>query len=236
MSHVPSHGMSPTVLPRRLCVATATASTVATTRTYTVFRRPLPLVTRNAILAERRSQDPCNVNNMIPLGFILLLQTVGEAVAPSILCLALLGAPAAASRRLQACAQADPGLFGVAHQSSHGFAGRIVSDRNGNVHRDRDWWEGQVSSFSEKHFRCFYKVTRDRFDWLADLIQKDVEPSDLGKLMAIRSSGSYVNSRAMLAMTMRFLAGGSVHDICLVHGVADSTFYECIWRAAVSFI
>ena len=98
------------------------------------------------------------------------------------------------------------------------------------MHRDRDWWEGQVSSFSEKHFRCFYKVTRDRFDWLADLIQKDVEPSDLGKLMAIRSSGSYVNSRAMLAMTMRFLAGGSVHDICLVHGVADSTFYECIWK------
>ena len=101
---------------------------------------------------------------MNPLSLLLLLQAIGEEVAPSALCLLLLAGGRSASRRFQACLQADCGLlFEILLCSSHGFAGRIVSDRDGNLHRDREWWTYQVGSLSESDFRAFYKVSTNGF-------------------------------------------------------------------------
>lgn len=163
------------------------------------------------------------------LGIMLLLPAIAEGIAPSLLCMALLTAPPAASQRLRALL--DAGLLAdLVQVSSHGFSGRIVSDRNGNLSRDREWWGHQVETLSEKDFQRLYKVGRERFCWLEDLIRDDVEPDAIGKYMAIVSSGSYINSRTMLAVTLRFLAGSNVHDICMIHGVSDSAFYPAVWK------
>jgi hypothetical protein len=35
-------------------------------------------------------------------------------------------------------------------------------------------------------------------------------------------------------MTLRFLAGGAVHDIVDLHGVAKATFYKCLWKTLMA--
>ena len=163
------------------------------------------------------------------LGILLLLPAIAEGIAPSVLCLALLTAPPCSSQRLRALL--DAGLLAdLVPVSSHGFSGRIVSNRHGNISRDREWWGQQVEALSEKDFQRLYKVTRERFCLLENQIRDDVEPDEMGKYMAVVSSGSYITSRTMLAVTLRYLAGSNVHDICLIHGVSDSAFYPAVWK------
>ena len=74
----------------------------------------------------------------------------------------------------------------------HGNKGADIPDRKGNKHRDRTAGERRLDAFSERDFRRRFKVSRDRFWKLVDLIRPHVEPDELGKHMAEVSSGSFV--------------------------------------------
>ena len=63
-----------------------------------------------------------------------------------------------------------------------------------NKIRDRAAWKEKLGGYSGKDFRRRFKVSRKRFEYLAENIRTLVEPSEMGKVMAFRSSGSYVTS------------------------------------------
>lgn len=98
--------------------------------------------------------------------------------------------------------------------------------RMGNRHRDRSHWELEVAPLSNKEFRAMYKVTRQRFRYLADLIAPRIVPDDMGKVMAMVSSGSYISAETALACALRYLAGAVTRDVWTLHGVSKSSCYE----------
>ena len=74
--------------------------------------------------------------------------------------------------------------------------------------------------------RC---LDRQRFSSLADLIAPHVEPDSIGRMMAQRSSGSYVPSEVYLAITLRWLSGSHFSDLEDLYGVEENSAYGYIW-------
>lgn len=71
-------------------------------------------------------------------------------------------------------------------------------------------------------------MTEDSFRILLEHIRSSIETEDTE--MASRSAGSEVSPEVRLAMTLRFLAGGIVHDIHQGFGVSRAEFYRSVWR------
>ena len=69
-------------------------------------------------------------------------------------------------------------------------------------------------------------MSRLSFDTLLAMVNDNLEISKRGKINAINSSGSYVEPRIKLAVTLRWLAGGSHLDICFGYGLSTSAFYN----------
>jgi hypothetical protein len=66
-------------------------------------------------------------------------------------------------------------------------------------------------------------VDRSTFDELLDLITPHlIQCSEVTK----NSSGSFICTKTRLAVTLRWLAGGSHLDLCFAWGVAHSTFFS----------
>ena len=67
-------------------------------------------------------------------------------------------------------------------------------------------------------------MTRSVFDELVVKIAPFIPVKDETK--AIHSSYSPITPKTMLAVTLRWMAGGSYLDFCLLYGVAFGTFYH----------
>ena len=102
--------------------------------------------------------------------------------------------------------------------------------RSANRHRDRETWKELSASMSGKKFRRRFKVSRQRFSSLADLIAPGVEPDCIGRIMAQRSSGSYIPSEVYLAITLRWLSGSHFSDLEDLYGVEEKHAYVCVWK------
>ena len=80
-----------------------------------------------------------------------------------------------------------------------------------------------MDDLSDKEFRHAYRCTRASFDKLLKVMSKKI---DLKLNHARKDTGGAIPLRVRLAMTLRFLAGASHLDLCMLYGVASGTFYK----------
>jgi len=113
-------------------------------------------------------------------------------------------------------------------------AGTFCLARAANKTRDRGAWMEKLGGYSGKDFRRRFKVTRKRFESIAEKIKTEVEPSELGKVMDFRSSGSYVISEICLAVTSRWLASSHSLDLEDIYGVEANSVFGIIRRTVES--
>ena len=112
----------------------------------------------------------------------------------------------------------------------HGNLGVAIMDRTANERRDRERAMRKLCSLRPGAFRRRFKVNRGTFFSLADAIRHVVEPDQVGRVMATRSSGSHIPAELQLAASLRWLAGAN--HMCQQdnYEVGVSSFYECLWR------
>lgn len=103
-----------------------------------------------------------------------------------------------------------------------------VHGRNKGCQRDqkfrnekRNMTEGQrrLRGYNDKTFRRHFKVIKRRFWQMAKEMAPRLELGDLGKLVALKSSGSWVPIECRLAVALRTLAGSNFQDKEDVYGV-----------------
>ena len=82
----------------------------------------------------------------------------------------------------------------------------------------RDFHE-HASGLTDEEFRRFYRVTRPRFEWLC---------RKLIHLKPKRKRKDWLSVEVKLAITLRFLAGGSYLDIKEMWGIRTNTFYDTV--------
>ena len=80
-----------------------------------------------------------------------------------------------------------------------------------------------MDDLSDKEFRRTYRCTRASFDKLLQVLSEKI---DLKFNHARKDAGGAIPLRVRLAMTLRFLAGASYLDLCMLYGVASGTFYK----------
>ena len=80
-----------------------------------------------------------------------------------------------------------------------------------------------MNEMTDQEFQQHFRMPRERFDELQALIEEDIK-KDPG--MAGRSSGSVINAQTRLAVTLRFLAGGSHLDITALYGISLKNFFN----------
>ncbi len=103
-----------------------------------------------------------------------------------------------------------------------------VREREKNRHRNRQYALNEMRNMSPKHFKRMFRMDRDTFMVLLRRLEEywgDRVDSIYNERFAISSSGSSISAMTRLAVTLRFLAGGSYLDICFAFGVAPGSFY-----------
>lgn len=98
------------------------------------------------------------------------------------------------------------------------FSERAVLRRR--LHWER--WSKQISNFE---FRRYYRMSRECFLKLVELLRDDLEGDE--KQGRCGSPNGCMTPELKLSMTLRWMAGGSYLDIYFFHGVSDGAF----WRA-----
>lgn len=91
----------------------------------------------------------------------------------------------------------------------------------------RKEWGEHVSREGPEVFRRMYRMPIFYFNELLGRIRFKFETADVE--MARRSSGSEVCAEVRLALTLRYLAGGTVWDIRSNFGVSKTEFYRSVW-------
>ena len=89
-------------------------------------------------------------------------------------------------------------------------------ERSPRLVRTRADWSEHVA-FAGRNFGRRYRLDLAGFKCLLEMIHEEISTQNVA--MARRSSGVEVSAEARLAMTLRYLAGGSFLDIQLDHGV-----------------
>ena len=67
-----------------------------------------------------------------------------------------------------------------------------------------------------------FRIDRATFIELEEQLDPTIKRNEL---KATQSSGSFIPTTTRLAVTLRWLAGGSYLDLCFAWGIAKSTFY-----------
>ena len=68
-----------------------------------------------------------------------------------------------------------------------------------------------------------FRLDRSTFNELSELVDPIVKRN---KLKSIQSSGSSIPTKTRLAVTLRWLAGGSYLDLCFAWGISISAFFS----------
>lgn len=87
---------------------------------------------------------------------------------------------------------------------------------------DRKYGIRRMDSLPEKDFRKMFRVSKARFDFLLDLVTPHIMRDEL---KGANSCAQPIKPKTRLAATLRWLAGGSYHDICELYSVSRSSFY-----------
>lgn len=108
---------------------------------------------------------------------------------------------------------------------------RVRSLRNkSNRLRDRGWALAKMKDMPDGLFKRMFRLDRVTFEKVLALLETHMVKRDEQK--AINSSGSAISNKTKLAMTLRWLAGGSYLDICFAFDVSYASFYSrdgCLW-------
>jgi hypothetical protein len=95
--------------------------------------------------------------------------------------------------------------------------------------RDRGYALREMEAMNDREFQEMFRVTRGRFDSILRKIEGDLRKDEQ---KAKNSAGSPITATTKLAVTLRFLAGGSHHDIRFAFGISKGSFYSAtgaIW-------
>jgi hypothetical protein len=108
------------------------------------------------------------------------------------------------------------GVFNVPHKKK--------SKQRPNRHRERGWALRQMDELPDELFRRMFRLDRATFDAHVILLKDHMRPRNEQK--AINSSGSAISFKTRLAVSLRWLAGGSYLDICFAFAISYTSFYE----------
>ena len=108
-----------------------------------------------------------------------------------------------------------------------------VEGRSGNKKRDRTDVAAKILCLSDNEFKRLYRLDKRDFDDLLDKITPEVS-SARHTQQAKNSSGGPVLPVVKLAVTLRFLAGGSHLDIAFTYNVDANYVYPIVWQCAAA--
>jgi hypothetical protein len=81
----------------------------------------------------------------------------------------------------------------------------------------------------EKEFKKFYRMNLSSFNELLGLLRPHIKVNF--KQSSNASNGRHpIIHEIILHCTLRYLAGGSYHDIRTTAGLSKSSFYHCIYH------
>ena len=112
-------------------------------------------------------------------------------------------------------------MFASMDASAHGGRNR---DRAGNERRCHTFGVEQMDLLQDGTFKKMFRVDRLTFYDILERITPFMWQRDETK--AHNSSGSSIPVKTRLAVSLRWLAGGSYLDICFAWGIGHSTFYH----------
>ena len=95
-------------------------------------------------------------------------------------------------------------------------------------------WARHMGEITDGDFRRMYRLSWDAFKELLALLKPKLEPIDQTRASNAKY-GERVLPEMKLAITLRYLAGASIHDLRGVFKTSISTMYDYIW-ATVSAI
>ena len=97
--------------------------------------------------------------------------------------------------------------------------------RSGIRFRDRAYAINEMDSMSDSHFTRMFRLNRIAFQYLLHLLDPllSCKPSLHHQTYCNRG---FVTPKTRLAVTLRWLAGGSYLDICFAFGISTGTFYQ----------
>jgi DDE superfamily endonuclease len=84
------------------------------------------------------------------------------------------------------------------------------------------------SKMSDAQFRRMYRMTRQSFYKLLELLKPHMQISRKGKFQ--RAPNGLIPDDVRLSAALRYFAGGKAYDIMTMHGIGHSSFFErCVW-------
>jgi len=92
-----------------------------------------------------------------------------------------------------------------------------------NPHRNRGYAIEEFGRLTPALFKLMFRVTRDMFDEILAKIEPQIKRD---ATYAINSSGHPIATTTRLAVTLRWLAGGSYLDLCFAWGISKSSFFS----------
>eukprot|EP01031_Cornospumella_fuschlensis_P030234 gene30234-36538_t len=95
--------------------------------------------------------------------------------------------------------------------------------RKANKHFDRKYGENFIAELPSSRFKRMFRMSRESFEKLENLVGQRLQ---VDQQHAINASGSAISIRTRLACTLRWLAGGSYHDIAGLFGVDPGNFFH----------
>ena len=112
----------------------------------------------------------------------------------------------------------------IAHRNNN--RRRILSDRRAAPReRDRAYALNEMATLSDAQFQRMFRLNRAAFYHLLNLIHEEIAPR-LSLNHNFHNSKKEISPETRLAVTLRWLAGGSYLDICFAFGISISTFFE----------
>ena len=90
--------------------------------------------------------------------------------------------------------------------------------------RNRGYALEEMDNLTVSEFKRMFRLNREAFYWLLLKVRKDIEPK--ASLKHQLHFDREISAKTKLAITLRWLAGGSYLDICFAFGVGTSTFYK----------
>jgi len=110
----------------------------------------------------------------------------------------------------------------LAQMALTGTPGHVTASyRRQRANFDKLCWQMKEALFV-RSFRMQYDSMRKLYAHIADALYRD-------PVQARRGSGEPIYPALRLAMTLRWLAGGSYLDISVLYGVSPEGFYDSLW-------
>jgi len=96
--------------------------------------------------------------------------------------------------------------------------------RERNLRRARNYALRLLESLDDKTFKKMFRVDWATFEDILDQVAPHIKVPN--EVKACNSSGGSISLKTKLAVSLRWLAGGSYLDLCFAWGIALSTFYH----------